>query len=230
MLLGAAVGAGASLVVVEKAVAALGLPIRLTVSAVERAGLHATQVVVHSEEPDPPHRHWSDVQALLDAADLDPAVRDTAHRAFAALAAAEGAVHGIPAEDVHFHEVGAHDAIGDVVGVCAALHDLGISELTATPIALGGGTVRAEHGVLSVPVPAVLQLLRSAHAPSYGGDVPFELCTPTGAVLVTTLVSRYGPMPALSVRDIGIGAGSRELTDRANVVRLVVGDRAEAGP
>lgn len=227
MLLGAAIGAGASRAVAEKAVSALGLPIRLVADDVERAGLRATRVRVVSDEPDPPHRHWSDIRALLDAADLDPAVRAGAHRAFAALAEAEGAVHGIPAEDVHFHEVGAHDAVGDVVGVVAALHDLGIDELTATPVALGGGTVTAEHGVLAVPVPAVLQLFRSSGAPSYGGDVPHELCTPTGAALVTTLVRGYGPMPAMSVGEVGLGAGTRDLPDRANVVRLVVGERVE---
>ena len=225
MLLGATVGAGASLAAVEKAVTALGLPIRLVADDVDRAGLRAVRVRVLSDEPDPPHRHWSDVRALLDAADLDPAVRAGAHRAFAALAEAEGAVHGIPAEDVHFHEVGAHDAVGDVVGVVAALHELGIEELVATPIALGGGTVRAEHGVLPVPVPAVLQLLRASGAPSYGGDVAFELCTPTGAALVTTLTASYGPMPAMTITDTGLGAGDRDLPDRANVVRLVIGEK-----
>jgi uncharacterized protein (TIGR00299 family) protein len=225
MLLGAAVSAGAPLAAVEKAVGALGLPIRLAADDVERAGLRATRVRVLSDETDPPHRHWSDVRSLLDGADLDPVVRGQAHRVFAALAEAEGAVHGIPAEAVHFHEVGAHDAIGDVVGVVAALHELGVDDLVASPVALGGGTVSAEHGVLPVPVPAVLQLFRASGAPSYGGDVPFELCTPTGAALVTTLVSSWGPMPAMTISDVGVGAGTRDLADRANVVRLVVGVR-----
>lgn len=230
MLLGAAIGAGASLAAVEKAVTSLGLPIRLVAEDVDRAGLRAVHVRVLSGEPDPPHRHWSDIRALLDAADLDPVVRAGAQRAFAALAEAEGAVHGIPAEDVHFHEVGSHDAVGDVVGVIAALHELGIEELTATPVALGGGTVRAEHGLLPVPVPAVLQLLRGSAAPSYGGDADGadgELCTPTGAALVTTLVASYGAMPAMQVREVGVGAGTRDRPGRANVVRLVVGQKVD---
>ncbi|HVU74131.1 MAG TPA: LarC family nickel insertion protein [Mycobacteriales bacterium] len=228
MLLGAAVAAGASLAAVEKAVTSLGLPIRIVVDDVERAGLRATHVRVLSDEPDPPHRHWSDIRGLLDAADLDVEVRAGAHRAFAALAEAEGAVHGVPAEHVHFHEVGAHDAVGDVVGVVAALHDLGVTELSATPVALGSGTVTAEHGVLPVPVPAVLQLFRASGAPSYGSDVPFELCTPTGAALVTTIVRSYGPMPAMAIAEVGLGAGTRDLVDRANVVRLVLGERVDA--
>jgi len=220
MLLGALVGAGAPLDAVRGAVAALGLPVGLEVDTVRRAGLAATRVRVTASEAEPPRRTWSDVRRLLDSAPLDPPVAATAHAAFAALAEAEGAVHGIPATDVHFHEVGAHDAIGDVVGVCAAVAALGLNRLVATPVALGGGSVRAAHGVLPVPAPAVLQLLRGI--PSYGGPVDLELCTPTGAALLRTLVDAWGPLPAMRIGAVGVGAGGRELGDRANVVRLVL--------
>jgi len=225
MLLGALLGAGAPLVAVQEAVGSLGLPVDVVAETVLLGGLAATRVQVVSAEAHPPHRTWSDVRALLDAAArdaaLDAAVADRAGAVFAALAGAEGRVHGVDADDVHFHEVGAHDAVGDIVGVCAAVAALGLTHITATPVALGGGTARTAHGLLPVPVPAVLELLRGV--PVHGGPADVELCTPTGAALLAVLVDDWGPLPALRVEAVGMGAGTRELAGRPNVVRLVVG-------
>jgi pyridinium-3,5-bisthiocarboxylic acid mononucleotide nickel chelatase len=227
MLLGALVGAGVDLAVIAGAVGALDLPVTLAASAVRRAGLAATKVDV-AAAPDGTARPWHDVRTRLVAAPLAPGVRDRALAAFGALAAAEALVHGVAADDVHFHEVGALDAIADIVGVAAGLEALGLAELHASPVALGGGTAATAHGTLPVPGPAVLELLRAAGAPAFGGPVDVELCTPTGAALVTTAAGGYGPMPVLTATAVGTGAGGRDLPGRPNVVRLVIGERRTA--
>ena len=137
-------------------------------------------------------------------------------------------MHGVPAADVHFHEVGALDAIADVVGVCAGVVHLGTPRVVVSPVAVGGGSVDSEHGRLPVPAPAVVELLRDV--PSYGGPLDAELCTPTGAALLTTLADAWGPQPAMSVRDVGIGAGARDPEGHANVLRLLTGRPFEPGP
>ncbi|MEU3618446.1 nickel pincer cofactor biosynthesis protein LarC [Streptomyces sp. NPDC006872] len=223
MLLGALLDAGASLTVVREAVEAVAPgSVRLRVESVRRCGFAATKAHVDTVA-DPPHRTWRSIRALLTKASLPEPVRDRAQSVFASLARAEAAVHGVAAEEVHFHEVGALDAIADVVGVCAAFHDLGIATATATPLVLGSGRTRAAHGELSVPAPAVLRLLADHGAPAESGRFPQEMCTPTGAALVLSLCSAWGQMPSLHVRGTGTGAGTRDLPDVANVVRVVLG-------
>ena len=147
------------------------------------------------------------------------------------LAEAEGAVHGCDPADVHFHEVGALDAIADVVGVCAGTVHLGAHEglprVVVSPVALGGGAVRSAHGTLGVPPPAVVELLRGV--PSYGGPVDLELCTPTGAALLTTLADAWGPQPAMAVDRVGVGAGGRDPEGHANALRVLVGHGVPSG-
>ncbi|MFI1027001.1 nickel pincer cofactor biosynthesis protein LarC [Streptomyces sp. NPDC020951] len=223
MLLGALLDAGASLTVVRDAVEAVAPgSVRLRVESVRRCGLAATKAHVDTVA-DPPHRTWRSIRALLAKASLPEPVRDRAQSVFASLARAEAAVHGVAAEEVHFHEVGALDAIADVVGVCAAFHDLSVATATATPLVLGSGRTRAAHGELSVPAPAVLRLLADHGAPAESGRFPQEMCTPTGAALVLSLCSAWGQMPSLHVRGTGTGAGTRDLPDVANVVRVVLG-------
>ncbi len=227
MLLGALVGAGADLAVVQAAVDALGTePVRLTARQVTRAGLAATKVDVDAPDSDD-RRTWPDVRALVERAGLDPAVRDGALDVFARLARAEGAAHGIDPDEVHFHEVGALDSLADVVGSCAALHDLAVSEVRCTAVAVGQGTVRAAHGVLPVPGPAVLAVLAEAAAPAGSGDVDGEACTPTGAALLASVVGSWGGLPRMRVQTIGTGAGSRDTEGRPNVLRAVLGERAD---
>lgn len=231
MLLGAVISAGADLATVARAVDAVGVPVHLRRSAVSRAGLAATKIDVGTEpEPAGTARPWREIRRLLIAAPLEPTVRDRALAVFAALARAEGVVHGVAVDDVHFHEVGGLDAIADVVGVVAGFAELRLDAVVATPLALGGGTVRTAHGTLPVPGPAVLEVLRAAAAPAVGGPAPVELCTPTGAALVTTVAGRYGPMPPMIPEATGVGAGRRDLPGRPNVVRLVVGTSYPSGP
>jgi uncharacterized protein (TIGR00299 family) protein len=228
MLLGALLDAGASLDAVRAAVRAVAPDaVRLDVGPTTRAGLRANRLTVTSLVADPPVRRRRDVLGALDAAALAPAVRDAARAVFETLADAEARVHGISADDVHFHEVGAWDAIADVVGTCAALTDLGVTAVVASELALGSGTVRTAHGELPVPVPAVLDL--TTGLPVVAGGVG-ELTTPTGAALVRTLATDLGPLPRLTIEAVGIGAGSRDRPDRANVVRVVLGRPTRTGP
>ncbi|WP_448618151.1 nickel pincer cofactor biosynthesis protein LarC [Geodermatophilus sp. URMC 65] len=226
MLLGALVGAGVPLATLSAALEPLGLPITLRREDVRRGGLAAVRVHVDVPAEDQPHRTWADVRGLLDR--LAEPLRSSASDVFAALARAEAAVHGVPADDVHFHEVGALDAVADVVGVCAGVAALGLDRLVASPIALGGGYVRTAHGRLPVPGPAVLALLADAAAPGSGGGADEELATPTGVALVTSLASGYGPLPPMRPTGTGTGAGGRDPADRPNVVRLVLGEALAA--
>ncbi|GAB3774668.1 hypothetical protein FB382_003809 [Nocardioides ginsengisegetis] len=235
MLLGALLGAGVPLEVLQGAVDAIAPePVALSVEQVTRNGFAATRC--HVEIADSVHhRSWRDIRDLLAAAPLDEAVRDLATRTFERLAVAEGAVHGSDPLDVHFHEVGALDAIADVVGVCAGFVHLGSRQarppvqarpasVVVSPVAVGSGTVRGAHGSMPVPPPAVAELLRGV--PSYAGPPgapAMELCTPTGAALLTTLATGWGPQPPMTTEAIGIGAGGRDPEGHANVLRLLVG-------
>ncbi|MGY1805733.1 nickel pincer cofactor biosynthesis protein LarC [Blastococcus sp. SYSU D00669] len=229
MLLGALLDAGVPLEVPARAVAALAVePVGLTPEQVTRHGLGATRVHV-SAPPSPHHRTWADVRALLTAADLTADVRDRALAVFERLARAEGRVHRTDPEDVHFHEVGALDALADVVGVVAGFAHLALDRLTASPVALGSGSARGAHGVVPVPAPAVLELL--AGVPVLAGPVPAEACTPTGAALLAELVDEWTTLPPLRVARTGYGAGGRDPVELPNVVRLVLGEPpAPAGP
>lgn len=221
MLLGALVDAGAPLAAVQRAVDAV-IPdtVRLTEGTVQRAGMRATKVDVERIAEDLPHRLWTDIRDMLERADVADAVRARSLAVFARLAGAEGRVHGTPAEDVHFHEVGAWDSIADVVGVAAALHELGVATISAGRVALGSGSVRTAHGEIPVPVPAALELSTSWRVVG-GGDG--ELATPTGMAMVVALAAACEELPELEVVAVGVGAGTRDTAGRPNVVRVVLG-------
>ncbi|MGY1837043.1 nickel pincer cofactor biosynthesis protein LarC [Blastococcus sp. SYSU DS0510] len=228
MLLGALVDAGVPLDVPAEAIAALPVEqVRLTTEQVTRHGLGATRVHVHAP-PSDVLRTWADVRALLHSSALPPPVRDGALAVFQRLAVAEGRVHRIDPERVHFHEVGALDALADVVGVVASFEHLELSRLTASPVALGSGSARGAHGVVPIPGPAVLELL--AGVPVHAGAVPAEMCTPTGAALLAARVEEWTTLPALRVERVGVGAGGRDPEQLPNVVRLVLGEPAEPAP
>jgi uncharacterized protein (TIGR00299 family) protein len=229
MLLGALVGAGADLAAMQAAVDALGTErVLLTARAVTRAGLAATKVDVEAP-PSDVLRTWVDIRGLVESAGLDPSVRDRALDVFGWLARAEAAAHGVTPEDVHFHEVGALDSLADVVGVCAALHDLGVTEVHCGPVALGQGSVRSAHGMLPVPGPAVLAVLAEAGAPVSSGDIDGEACTPTGAALLASMVGTWGGLPPMRVRVTGTGAGGRDPDGRPNVLRVALGEAVAGG-
>jgi uncharacterized protein (TIGR00299 family) protein len=231
MLLGALVDAGVPLEVLTAAVAALPVEqIRLVPELVTRHGLGATRVHVHAP-PSSEQRTWADVRSLLAEAALEPGVRDGALAVFERLAVAEGRVHRVSPDEVHFHEVGALDALADVVGVVAGFEHLGLDRLLASPVALGSGSARGAHGVVPIPGPAVLELL--AGVPVVAGPVPAEMCTPTGAALLAARVDEWTTLPPLRVQRVGTGAGGRDPAELPNVVRLVLGEPAApqaAGP
>jgi uncharacterized protein (TIGR00299 family) protein len=223
MFLGALVDAGAPLEVMQAAVDAIGVEhVGLRAREVTRAGLAATQVDVHTPHSDVV-RTWGNIRGLLESAELEDAVRIRALDVFSRLARAEGVAHRVSPEQVHFHEVGALDAIADVVGTCAGLHALGVERAHASPVAVGSGMVRSEHGLLPVPAPAVLSVLAEADAPIHAGRVALEMCTPTGAALLAATVTRWGGLPPMRVRTSGAGAGVRDHDAVPNVLRLVIG-------
>jgi len=221
MLLAALVDAGVPIEVMQRAVDAIAPePVRLRVEPVRRAGLRATRVHVDAAGSTT-RRTWRQIRELFDDGRLSADVSERAGAVFVRLADAEARVHGITPADVHFHEVGALDAIADIVGVTAGFNALGLTELHASPVALGSGTVATEHGLLPVPPPAVVELLSGA--PTYGGAEGVELTTPTGAALLTSFATGWGAQPPMAVARQGVGAGGRDLPDRPNVVRLMVG-------
>jgi len=234
MFLAALLDAGLSRRELAEDLAGLDVPHRLVISKVRRGPIAARylRVVVpgarhHDHPPHDPHdprhhgRRWREIRRLLRSAKLRPAVRDRALAIFGALAEAEGRVHGIPAERVHFHEVGAVDAIIDIVGAAAALDRLGVARITAAPPALGHGTVKSEHGRLPLPAPATLELLRGV--PVTPAEVAWETVTPTGAAILRTIVDEFRPLPALTIEAIGHGAGDDREGPLPNVLRAVLG-------
>jgi uncharacterized protein (TIGR00299 family) protein len=227
MALGALIDAGAD---VDELRTMLGrLPVSgwsIETETVLRSGIGGTKVHVNVTAV-PPARSAAVVAAIVAEAQLPERVHRRALATFRALAEAEGRVHRQPPESVHFHEVGALDAIIDVVGTCIALELLGVDDVASSPVADGTGTVRAAHGVLPVPVPAVVSLL--AGAPTYGLDIQRELTTPTGAALLAANVVEWGGMPAMTIERSGYGAGTADLGDRPNLTRVVIGPRAAAG-
>ncbi len=227
MLLGALLDAGASLAAVQGAIDAV-IPdtVSVTSSVVTRAGLRALLVAVEVRVADHPHRPWRDIRARLEAAAVPEQVRYRAVAVFGRLAAAEAAVHGIATEDVEFHEVGAWDSIADVVGVCAALHDLQVATVSTGVVAVGSGRVAMAHGEVGVPVPAVVELSAGWRVRA-GGDG--ELATPTGMALVVALSERCEELPELVPASHGTGAGGRDRPGRANVTRVLIGSPVATG-
>ncbi|MFV2178946.1 nickel pincer cofactor biosynthesis protein LarC [Actinomadura sp. LOL_016] len=221
MLLAALLDAGAAPSSVRAAVDAV-VPgeVRFVCEEVTRAGMRAARVRVVPGEDDRPHRTWRDVRRLLARAGLPARVRGDALAVFGRLAAAEGRVHGVAADDVAFHEVGAWDSIADVVGVCAALHDLAVTDVAAGPVAVGAGRVATAHGDLPVPVPAVAELAAGRRVRA-GGDG--ELATPTGMALLAVLAREAPGPPPMRLEATGVGAGSRDTPGRPNVVRVFFG-------
>ncbi len=226
MALGSLLDAGADLAEVRSICERL--PVggwQLEAEAVMRNGIGGTKAHVITKATNVVRTAGS-IRAMLDEAVLPDRVRDRAQAVFAALAEAEGHLHRQPVDQVHFHEVGAIDAIVDIVGTCAALEVLDVDQVASSPVANGLGTIRAAHGILPNPPPAVVELLRGA--PTVGLDVPYELTTPTGAAIVAALAVEWGAMPDMVIEASGFGAGTRQFEDRPNLVQAVLGTRAAA--
>ncbi len=226
MMVGALIDAGCP---PDELMAALkGLPISGYEMSFARAriqGLSATRfkVLLDSDAPQP-HRHLKDVLGIIEAGNLPANVRGRAGDVFSRLAEAEASVHGTTVERVHFHEVGAVDAVIDIVGACWALERLGVERVVCSPVPVGSGTVKCEHGLMPVPAPATAKLL--ADVPIAATTETGELTTPTGAALVTAWADSFGGVPAMTLRGIGYGAGSREGVTRPNFFRVLLGDSA----
>ena len=224
MILGALLDAGCPESSLREGLAALRLSdAEIEISKIRKQGFAATRFTVRTSAP-PGHRHLHHIRQVIDAGGLAPAVRDRAMRIFTRLAEAEAAVHGSSVEKVHFHEVGAADAIMDIVGAALAVELLGIERVVCSPIPTGSGTVRCEHGTMPVPAPGTAELLRGV--PLAACDEAGELTTPTGAAILTTLAAAYGALPAMRLERIGYGAGTRDGATRPNVLRVMLGEAA----
>lgn len=256
MTIGAFLDLGMPIALLEAGLAPLGVDgFRIERSTRVRSGIHATKftVVLAGEDPGPfarevhahakaphrhgahqhehaahgPHRHYRDIRALLERAALPARVRERAQRVFRALAEAEGRIHGVAPDEVAFHEVGAVDAIVDVVGTALCLEHFGVDELLVSPLPLGSGFARSQHGVIPVPPPATMELLRGF--PVRLEDGTHELVTPTGAAIVAALARPAGATEIVP-RAVGYGAGERELADRPNLLRVILGEPAAPRP
>jgi uncharacterized protein (TIGR00299 family) protein len=229
MTLAALVSAGWPAADLQALPARLGLDgVQVEVADVMRGPFAAkhVRVVLPGDTPQP-HRHLHHIVAILDRAELPEGVRVQAKAVFQRLAEAEAEVHGSTVQKVHFHEVGAVDAIVDITGALLGLAALGVVTVSASALPLGGGCVDSEHGRIPVPAPATALLLRGA--PVYGGPVAAELVTPTGAALLMTLCSSWGDAPAFRLGTVGTGAGTREFNDHPNILRLLLGERGTVG-
>jgi uncharacterized protein (TIGR00299 family) protein len=255
MFLGALLDAGVPFELFQKTVAGLNIGAELEHSRVDRGGVSATKfdVVVNGQkdmpreefwahqhagahQPELPHAHkparseqhgrsLSEILRIIAAASISEYARRTADEVFLALAAAEATVHNVSMEQVHFHEVGAEDAIVDIVCAAVGAEALQVEQFFASPLNVGSGTVACAHGVMPVPAPATLQLLKEI--PIYSADIQKELVTPTGAAIVKVLVSSFGPRPVMTTSRIGCGAGARNFPRHPNVLRLSIGETQE---
>ena len=255
MFLGALVDAGVPFELLQQTVAALNIDASLELSRVDRAGISAAKVDVvvrgekdmpregfwiahhHADTDDarrehrPSHehkhgRHLQEILGIIAAAAISDRAKQMARDIFLALGTAEAKVHNVEAEQIHFHEVGAADAIVDVICAAVGAEALNVVQFVASPLNVGGGVVKCSHGVMPIPTPATLELLKGA--PIYSGDIQKELVTPTGAAIVKVLVSSFQPRPRMTTENIGYGAGARNFEGQANVLRLSVGETVDA--
>ena len=229
MILGALIDAGASPDLLQRKLSTLSIDGgSLSVARVVKNGLAATQVSIAGDTSGhPPHRSLSDIRAIIEGAELSDGVRRRAVAAFERLAQAEAQAHGCSVEQVHFHEVGAVDAIGDIVGAMIALDEMDVDRVVCSPVPTGSGTVTCEHGVLPVPAPATVNLL--VGVPLARCDVAGELTTPTGAAILTTVADSFGALPEMRVERVGYGAGRRDTPGRPNVLRVILGEPIGGG-
>jgi len=228
MIVASLIDAGADAAALRSQLDALRLDgYRLTIEPVKKQGFAATRFQV-TVDPSPAreHRHLKHIVEIVNGSPLSPPVKERSIRVFTRLAEAEAKVHGTTIEKVHFHEVGAVDAIVDVVGAVTALDLLGVERVVCSPVPVGSGTIKCEHGTMPVPAPAVAELLRGV--PLLASSETGELTTPTAAALLTTLAAEFGPMPAMRIDAVGYGAGTRDGDRLPNLLRVFVGEADES--
>ncbi len=224
MTLGALVDAGVDPVAITSAIGGLALPAEVTFEAVRRGGFRATYARVVAQ-PEHAHRHLHHIEAMIDKAPISPRQADLAKRIFRKIGEVEAAAHGIDIRKVHFHEVGAVDSIVDIVGAAVGLDLLGVDRFESSPVPPGRGSVKAAHGRMPLPAPATANLLKGIPLAESTGD--FEQTTPTGAAILATVAEAFGPVPAMTIESIGLGAGTKDPEGVANILRLFVGTSAD---
>lgn len=229
MLLAALLDAGAELDALREVPHALGIEgVVIEVERVERQGIGALHLRIEAGD-DHDHRHYGVIRRLVEEADLPERAQARSLEAFKRLAEVEGAIHGVPPDDVHFHELGSLDTLVDVCGTFVLLDELGVERVASSPLPFARGLVKAAHGVLPLPAPAALGLLEGAAL--IGVETQAELVTPTGAAIAATVVESWGGLPPLVLERVGYGAGTTELADRPNVVRVLLGSSSTSlGP
>jgi uncharacterized protein (TIGR00299 family) protein len=224
MLLAALLDAGADLETLRSVPRALGIEgVEISVERVERQGIGALHLRIDAPD-DHDHRSYRDIRALVERSELPERARARSLDAFGRLAEVEGGIHGVPPDDVHFHELGSLDTLVDVCGAFVLLEELDVERVVSSPLPFARGLVDAAHGVLPLPAPATLGLLEGAAL--VGVEIESELVTPTGAAIAATVVDAWGALPPLTLERVGYGAGSKDLADRPNVVRVVLGSTA----
>ncbi|MBI5187190.1 MAG: nickel pincer cofactor biosynthesis protein LarC [Nitrospinae bacterium] len=222
MLLGALIDLGFPLENLERAIAGLKIPgCSLKVERTKKKGISAVKFHVLVEQMERRHAHLKDVVGMIESSSASPGAKGLADRIFHRIAEAEAKVHGTSVDKIHFHEVGAVDSIVDVLGAAMAIDYFGFHEIIAGPVNTGSGTVKCDHGVLPVPAPAVAELLMGI--PSYSSGESRELTTPTGAAILATVATSFGPLPLMEMEKSGYGAGHADLPDSPNVLRIIQG-------
>ncbi len=225
MTLGALVDAGVQLEQLREELQGLEVPgWQISAEKVWKNGMSATHVSVKTEDTHT-HRSLTTIQGIFEKSKLAGPVKERASAIFRKLGEAEASVHDVPIEKIHFHEVGAVDAIVDIAGACIGFNALGIEKFACSALNVGGGTAKMAHGVLPVPAPATAKLL--VGKPTYSNGILKELVTPTGAAIVATLCDSFGPQPAMAVSAIGYGAGTTDLDGQPNVMRLMIGEAVQ---
>ena len=225
MTVGALVDAGADAAILVRALTNLETGASFRIEKTKRRGMAASKFYVEAQDSKS-HRHLSQILEMIRKADLTERAKQNATAVFQRLGAAEAKVHDISVEKVHFHEVGAIDSICDIVGACVGLDLLGVDSVYSSPLNVGSGTVKTEHGVLPVPAPATAELLLGK--PVYARGPALELTTPTGAAIASTLAVEFGAMPPMKISATGYGAGDKDFPEHANVLRVMIGEASGA--
>lgn len=225
MTVGALIDAGADGVALIQTLESLGTGAKFEIEATSRRGIRASKFHVRGGDAKV-HRHLKDILGLIDRSAASDRAKQNATAVFERLGEAEAKVHGIPLAKVHFHEVGAVDSISDIVGACAGFDLLGVDAIYSSPLNVGSGTVKTEHGMLPVPAPATAELL--VGKPVYARGPAVELTTPTGAAIAVTLAKEFGPLPPVRITATGYGAGDKDFAEHANVLRVLLGETSEA--
>ncbi|GGK32523.1 hypothetical protein GCM10010965_26800 [Caldalkalibacillus thermarum] len=228
MTLGALADLGADLELIEQQLQSFPIePFKLERKGVLKKGIYSQKVdvVVDPDTPPAHHRHYSTIKKMIEESQISGRAKQLAIRIFEPIAQAEAKIHNTSVDKVHFHEVGTVDSIVDIVGVAIALDQLEINQVFSSPVVVGSGSIHIDHGRYPVPAPATLEILRGV--PILESDLNGELTTPTGAAIIKGLSTSFGPMPSMTVTQIGYGAGTKDFEGHPNVLRAVIGERVE---